>query len=49
MNEQMQTQLAERLQQIRAQIQAACQRSGRDPAEVTLVAVSKTHPVETFR
>nr|MBA3818699.1 YggS family pyridoxal phosphate-dependent enzyme [Deltaproteobacteria bacterium] len=27
----------------------ACRAAGRDPAEVTLVAVSKTHPVEAIR
>lgn len=34
----------ENLTQIQARIQAACQRSGRDPATVRLVAVSKNHP-----
>ena len=33
--------LAANLQAIRQRIAAACQRSGRDPGEVTLVAVSK--------
>lgn len=32
---------------IRARIAAAAQRAGRDPAAVTLVAVSKTRPAET--
>lgn len=31
---------------MRARIAAACARAGRDPASVTLVAVSKTHPAE---
>ena len=31
---------------IRARIAEACARAGRDPASVTLVAVSKTHPAE---
>jgi len=37
------------LANVRAKIAAAAARSGRDPAAVTLVAVSKTHPVETLR
>jgi hypothetical protein len=31
---------------VRARIAAACKSAGRDPAAVTLVAVSKTHPEE---
>ncbi len=38
--------LASRLAVVRAEIAAACERAGRDPSAVTLVAVSKTHPVE---
>jgi len=38
--------IAEALARIRDRIGDACQRAGRDPAAVTLVAVSKTHPVE---
>ncbi len=38
--------LAERIEQVRAQIAAACANAGRPPAEVTLLAVSKTHPAE---
>ena len=38
--------VAERLATVRAQVGAACQRAGRDPAEVTIVGVSKTMPVE---
>lgn len=34
----------ENLREVRHRILAACQRSGRDPKEVTLVAVSKTKP-----
>jgi pyridoxal phosphate enzyme (YggS family) len=34
---------------VRERIEAAARRAGRDPAEVTLVAVTKTHPVETVR
>ncbi len=36
--------LAENLASIQARITAACTRSGRDPASVELMAVSKTHP-----
>jgi pyridoxal phosphate enzyme (YggS family) len=36
--------IAENLAAVRARIAAAAIRAGRDPAEVTLVAVSKTHP-----
>lgn len=38
--------IAEALAQVRARIAAACARAGRDPASVTLVAVSKTQPAE---
>jgi pyridoxal phosphate enzyme (YggS family) len=31
---------------VRAQIAAACKQSGRDPATVELLAVTKTHPVD---
>jgi pyridoxal phosphate enzyme (YggS family) len=34
---------------VRSRIEAACVRAGRDPAEVTLVAVSKTVPAEALR
>ena len=36
-------------QQVRARVDAACARAGRNPAEVTLVAVGKTHPSEPLR
>lgn len=38
--------IATRLEAVRERIAAACERAGRDPAEVTLVGVTKTHPVE---
>ena len=38
--------IAANLQEIRECIAAAAGRSGRDPASVRLVAVSKTHPAE---
>ncbi len=40
------TTLAERLRRVQARIAAAAARSGRDPAAITLVAVSKTHPAD---
>ena len=39
----------ENLNSIRQRIAAACARTGRDAATVTLLAVSKTHPPETIR
>jgi len=41
--------LAERLGSIRERIAAACVRGGRDPAEVRLLAVSKTFPAAAVR
>jgi pyridoxal phosphate enzyme (YggS family) len=41
--------IAERWYAVAAQVAAACARAGRSPAEVTLVAVSKTHPAEAVR
>ena len=41
--------LAANLGQVRAQIAGACQRAGRSPQEVTLVAVTKTWPAEDVR
>ena len=38
--------IATRLEAVRDRIAAACERAGRDPAEVTIVGVTKTHPVE---
>ena len=40
---------AARLAEVRARIAAACERSGRQPTEITLVAVSKTMPPEACR
>ena len=45
----MQSHLADNLNDIRRRIADAATRVGRDPAEVKLVAVSKTHPAETLR
>jgi hypothetical protein len=36
--------IAEQVTQVQAHIAAACAQVGRDPTEITLVAVSKTHP-----
>lgn len=38
-------QIKENLEHVRETIQAACQKSGRDPESVTLIAVSKTKPL----
>ncbi len=35
------------LEAVNKQIEAAAKRAGRNPAEITLVAVTKTHPLET--
>jgi PLP dependent protein len=39
--------IAERLQSLRARITALAQAAGRDPHEIALMAVSKTHPAES--
>jgi pyridoxal phosphate enzyme (YggS family) len=41
--------IADRLSQVRARIDAAARRAGRDPSSVRLVAVSKTFPIDTVR
>jgi pyridoxal phosphate enzyme (YggS family) len=41
--------IAANLRTVHDAIAAACERAGRDPAEVTLVGVSKTHPFEVVR
>lgn len=38
-----------RLKAVRERIDRACEQVDRDPAEVTLIAVSKTHPVEAIQ
>ena len=38
--------IQESIKQVRANIEAACRRVGRDPSEVTLICVSKTKPDE---
>ena len=37
--------IKEQLEEVRKNIEEACKRAGRDPKEVTLIAVSKTKPV----
>jgi PLP dependent protein len=41
--------IAENISRVRARIVAAAQRAGRDPADITLMAVSKTSPPELIR
>ena len=41
--------IKENLQNVEAHIQEACRKSRRRREDVTLVAVSKTHPVETLK
>ena len=43
------TGIAERWAAVRANVAAACERAGRAPSEVTIVAVSKTHPASAIR
>ncbi len=41
--------IADRWVAIRTRVEQACERAGRDHAEVTIVAVSKTHPASSIR
>jgi hypothetical protein len=41
--------IAERWRDVVAKVAAACERAGRAPSEVTIVAVSKTHPAAAVR
>ena len=43
------TMIADNLQSVRTRVQAACRACGRDPAEVALLAVSKTFGPEAVR
>ena len=43
------TALAQRLARVRARVEAACARAGRDPANVQLIGVSKTHGLDAVR
>ena len=49
LTEQRQTELRRRLERVHEQIAEAALRVGRRPNEVTLVAVSKTHPSQTIQ
>lgn len=49
MNEVVEATVAERLRAVQARIDAACERSGRDAGEVTLVGISKRQPMERMR
>lgn len=46
-NEEQQPTPAERVERVQTRLEAACAACGRDPAEVTVVAVSKKHPPES--
>lgn len=41
--------ISENIKDVKERIQKACERSGREVSEVTLIAVSKTKPVEMLR
>lgn len=41
--------IAEAIGQVRERIERACERAGRDPAAVRLIAVSKAHPEDAIR
>ena len=41
--------LKDRLEEVEHRIEEACRRAGRKREEVTLIAVSKTKPVETLK
>ena len=41
--------IAENIAAVRARIEAAARRAGRDPASINLMAVTKTHPPEIIR
>jgi pyridoxal phosphate enzyme (YggS family) len=43
-----QRRVSENLPRVREAIEGAAERSGRDPAEVTLVAITKAHPLEAL-
>ena len=45
----MKDQIQENLKEVRRKADEACRRAGRDPQEVTLLAVSKTKPIEDIR
>lgn len=40
--------IRQNLERIRADLARACERSGRNPDEITIVAITKTHPAEVI-
>lgn len=49
LNPDYQQALRDRFADVRARIETAARASGRSPEEITLVAITKTHPAETLR
>jgi hypothetical protein len=49
MSSELEANIAANLRAVQRRIEAACARAGRQPSEVTLVAVSKTRPLEELR
>ncbi|MCD7709710.1 MAG: YggS family pyridoxal phosphate-dependent enzyme, partial [Clostridiales bacterium] len=45
----MEVNLEENLKEVQRRVAAACERTGRDVSDVTLIAVSKTKPVEMLQ
>lgn len=45
----MAAEIEKNLNHVKEEINEACKRAGRDPEEVTLIAVSKTKPIEDLR
>ncbi|MDD6448358.1 MAG: YggS family pyridoxal phosphate-dependent enzyme [Lachnospiraceae bacterium] len=45
----MAAEIEKNLNHVKEEIKEACKRAGRDPKEVTLIAVSKTKPIEDLR
>lgn len=45
----MAAEIEKNLNHVKEEINEACKRAGRDPKEVTLIAVSKTKPIEDLR
>jgi pyridoxal phosphate enzyme (YggS family) len=43
------SELAENLTSVRRRIETACEAAGRDPAEITMIAVTKTFPASDIR
>ncbi len=43
------TSIRDRIQHVLGRIERACERAGRNPEDVELIAVTKTHPIEVVR